>query len=166
MTHIVGSRAARQDDLADHVEDPATAALLLAKSSQADEAGVLLSLDPDCEIPPLGTGLAADVTTILGNLVDNAVDACRGTPGAEVRVTGRADDDALVLEVEDSGDGVPAELRSAVFVRGYSTKPDVLGGRGVGLALVRLLCERRGGSVTIDAARPSLFRVVLPWEST
>lgn len=166
VTHIVGSRAARQDDLADHVEDPATAALLLAKSSQADEAGVLLSLDPDCEIPPLGTGLAADVTTILGNLVDNAVDACRGTPGAEVRVTGRADDDALVLEVEDSGDGVPAELRSAVFVRGYSTKPDVLGGRGVGLALVRLLCERRGGSVTIDAARPSLFRVVLPWEST
>ncbi len=134
VTHIVGSRAARQDDLADHVEDPATAALLLAKSSQADEAGVLLSLDPDCEIPPLGTGLAADVTTILGNLVDNAGDACRGTPGAEVRVTGRADDDALVLEVEDSGDGVPAELRSAVFVRGYSTKPDVLGGRGVGLA--------------------------------
>jgi sensor histidine kinase regulating citrate/malate metabolism len=163
---IVGSRAALQDEVADHVEDTAAAALLLAKSSQADEAGVLLTIDPDCEIPPLAPDLAADVTTVLGNLVDNALDACRGRAGAEVRVTGRADDDALVLEVEDSGDGVPPELRTSVFVRGFSTKPEVLGGRGVGLALVRMLCERRGGSVTIDPDRPSLFRVVLPWEPT
>lgn len=161
---IVGTRAALQDEVSDHVEDPATAALLLAKSSQADEAGVLLTIDPDCEIPPLTPDLAADVTTVLGNLVDNALDACRGLAGAGVRVSGRADDDALVLEVEDTGEGVPPGLRTSVFVRGFSTKPDVLGGRGVGLALVRLLCERRGGSVTIDPDRPSLFRVVLPWE--
>lgn len=106
------------------------------------------------------------MATILGNLVDNAVDAARGRPAARVRVDGRAEDDALVLEVEDSGPGVPDELRETVFVRGFSTKPEVVGGRGIGLALVRMLCERRGGSVTIDPHRPRLFRVVLPWERT
>ncbi|MGQ3249737.1 MAG: ATP-binding protein [Aeromicrobium sp.] len=166
VTRIVGVRADRESDVADHVEDPATAALLIAKSSQADEAGVLLEIAPDCEVPPLPTDLSADTTTILGNLVDNAIDACRGRTQARVRLDARADDTALVIEVEDSGDGVPRDLRETVFVRGFSTKPEVLGGRGIGLALVRLLCERRGGSVTIDEARPSLFRVVLPWESS
>lgn len=166
VTRIVGGRAQREDDVADHVEDTATAALLLAKGSQADEAGVLLEIGADCEIPPLSPDLSADVTTILGNLVDNAVDAARGRPAARVRVDGRAEDDALVLEVEDSGPGVPDELRGTVFVRGFSTKPEVVGGRGIGLALVRMLCERRGGSVSIDPHRPSLFRVVLPWEPT
>jgi sensor histidine kinase regulating citrate/malate metabolism len=165
VSRLVGVRAAREDDVADHVEDPATAALLLAKGSQADEAGVLLEIAPECEVPPLSADLAADVTTVLGNLVDNAIDAARGGPGARVRVDARADDAALVLEVEDSGPGVPPDLRETVFVRGFSTKPDVLGGRGIGLALVRLLCERRGGSVSIDAERPSLFRVELPWEA-
>jgi sensor histidine kinase regulating citrate/malate metabolism len=166
VSRLVGVRAAREDDVADHVEDPATAALLLAKGSQADEAGVLLEIGPECEVPPLSGDLSADVTTVLGNLVDNAIDAVRGRAAARVRVDARAADDALVLEVEDSGPGVPPELRDTVFVRGFSTKPDVVGGRGIGLALVRLLCERRGGSVGIDPGRPSLFRVVLPWETS
>ncbi|RYJ07120.1 MAG: GHKL domain-containing protein, partial [Actinomycetales bacterium] len=138
----------------------------LLELDEPDEAGVLLEIAPDCEVPPLPPGLSADTTTILGNLVDNAIDACRGRTHARVRLDARADDAALVIEVEDSGDGVPRDLREAVFVRGFSTKPEVLGGRGIGLALVRLLCERRGGSVTIDETRPSLFRVVLPWESS
>ncbi len=49
------------------------------------------------------------------------------------------------LRVRDNGPGVPEDLRDAVFVRGFSTKPEVLGGRGIGLPLVRLICTQRGG---------------------
>ena len=56
------------------------------------------------------------------------------------------------LRVRDNGPGVPDDLRDAVFVRGFSTKPDVLGGRGIGLPLVRLICAQRGGRVEVDRA--------------
>ena len=56
-----------------------------------------------------------------------------------------------VLEVRDNGPGVPEELREAIFVRGFSTKPEVLGGRGIGLPLVQLICTQRGGRVTVDS---------------
>ena len=71
-------------------------------------------------------------------------------------------DDHLVLEVKDNGPGIPADLRQAIFVRGFSTKPDVLGGRGIGLPLVQLICTQRGGSVTVDHQDGTTFRVELP----
>lgn len=164
VTRIVGGRAELEAGVLDRVEDPALAALLLAKTAQAAELGVVLALAEDCEVPPLSSALSADVTTIVGNLVDNAVDACRGRTDARVEVRAHAAEDALELEVEDTGPGVPESLRDTVFVRGFSTKEEALGGRGIGLALVRLLCERRGGSVVVVPGRPSLFRVHLPWD--
>lgn len=164
VARIVGGRAELEADVLDRVEDPALAALLVAKTAQAAETGVVLVLADDCEVPLLSPALSADVTTIVGNLVDNAVDACRGLVDARVELRARPTDDALELEVEDSGPGVPDALRDTVFVRGFSTKEDALGGRGIGLALVRMLCERRGGSVDVAPGSPSLFRVHLPWD--
>ena len=74
----------------------------------------------------------------------------RGEPLVELWVL--ADGDVVRLRVRDNGPGVPEDLREAIFVRGFSTKPDVLGGRGIGLPLVRLICTQRGGTVTVDAA--------------
>ena len=68
----------------------------------------------------------------------------------------------VTVEVRDNGPGVPAEIRDAIFVRGFSTKSEVLGGRGIGLPLVHLLCTRRGGKVTVDHDNGAVFRVVLP----
>ncbi len=109
---------------------------------------------------------SADLTTVVGNLVDNAVDACRGRAGAEVVVRLSATPERVRLTVSDSGPGVPDELRESVFVRGFSTKPDVPGGRSIGLPLVRLICTQRGGDVTLAAGtgdRPgATFEVDLP----
>lgn len=71
------------------------------------------------------------------------------------------------LRVRDNGPGVPDDLRDAIFVRGFSTKEEVLGGRGIGLPLVRLICTQRGGEVVVDDADAAggggaEFRVVLP----
>ena len=72
---------------------------------------------------------------------------------------------AVHRRVRDTGPGVPDQLREAVFVRGFSTKPEVLGGRGIGLPLVQLICSARGGSVSVGRAEAeggAEFVVTLP----
>ncbi|GAA4668650.1 sensor histidine kinase [Nocardioides nanhaiensis] len=146
------------------VGDRAVAALLVAKHSVAAERGVALRIDDASRLGPLPASLGADVTTVLGNLVDNAVDAVAGRPDPWVEVLVRDDGGEVSLQVGDHGPGVAPHLREEVFVRGYSTKPGALGGRGIGLPLVRLISTQRGGSVAVGEAPGggAEFEVVLP----
>ncbi|WP_202033283.1 ATP-binding protein [Nocardioides sp. WS12] len=157
----VGERVAKR------LADLAVAALVIAKHAVAEERGVTLELDPGSRLPALPPDVAADLTTVVGNLVDNAVDASSGASDPTVELWILADEDAVHVRVRDNGPGIPDDLKEAVFVRGFSTKPEVLGGRGIGLPLVRLICAQRGGSVVADDAEPGSaggaeFRVVLP----
>ncbi|WP_395311992.1 ATP-binding protein [Mycobacterium sp. AMU20-3851] len=148
-------RAEINDAVTQRVSDPAVAALLIAKTSLAGESGVTLTLDEDSRLRALPPALATDVITVLGNLIDNAVDASVGS--APARVTVRIEDtDGLLIAVTDSGPGVPLELRESVFARGVTSKPDGAGGpaekRGIGLALVRLVTAQHGGQAQIGDA--------------
>ncbi len=166
VTSLVGvltrRRAALTDFVTQRVSDLAVAALLTAKSSVADERGVRLELTEDSALRALDVADSADLTTIVGNLVDNAVDACVGTDDARVTVSLQSGLRSVHLEVADNGPGVPEGLRDAVFVRGFSTKPEVLGGRGVGLPLVQLICQRRGGSIELHHRGGAVFSVHMP----
>ncbi|GAB3970752.1 hypothetical protein GCM10029978_044680 [Actinoallomurus acanthiterrae] len=97
-----------------------------------------------------------DVTTVLGNLVENAIEAARlgDRPGrVEVELLGDGPD--LHVTVTDSGEGVPKELREAVFRDGVSTRePEPGRPRGMGLALARQAARGRGGDVTIADPGP------------
>ncbi len=144
-------RAEINNAVTQHVSDPAVAALLIAKTSLAAENGVTLRLAADSHLATLAPALATDVITLLGNLIDNAVDVSVGSTEAEVIV--RVDDSAgLVIAVSDSGPGVPAHLRETIFSRGVTSKADVPGGRGIGLALVRLVTAQHGGDVEVTDA--------------
>lgn len=143
--------------------DPTVGALLLGKASQAAERGIewIAEIAPDAP----GSVLApTDAVAVLGNLIDNALDAAgEGTPPRWVRVAlAPLGDRQLSVTVSDSGPGIAGELRDRVFERGFSTKPAGREGRGVGLALVREIVTGAGGSVTIDPTTPTTFRVVLP----
>src|SRR5215212_635931 len=166
VTTLVGTltrrRAEITDEVTSRIADPAVAALLIAKSSVAAEAGVSLTLRPDARLPGLTPAESADLTTVVGNLVDNAIDASRSASTPEVVVDVRVDANGIVLEVHDNGAGIPEDMREAIFVRGFSTKPDVLGGRGIGLPLVQLICTQRGGKVTVEDGDGTTFRVELP----
>ncbi|TDW19215.1 sensor histidine kinase [Kribbella kalugense] len=135
------------------VHDTAVAALLMAKSSLAAERRVELRVSERTTLLRLDPALSADVATVLGNLVDNAVDAAAqsGTPlsPAWVEVELRQDATSVEIVVRDSGPGVAPELAQEVFAHGFTTKAAAEGERGIGLAMTRLICRRRGGEVAV-----------------
>jgi two-component system CitB family sensor kinase len=139
--------------LGQRIADPVIAALLLAKAAVAAERGVTLRLTEQTGV----AGELADaraVLTVLGNLIDNAIDAARlgAEPQPWVEIDLRLEnDEALLIRVADSGPGVPPDARDSVFEPGWTTKPSSgIGARGVGLSLVRRLAERRGGAVSVS----------------
>ena len=155
------------DQVVSAVSEPVLAALLLGKAAQANERGVELVVSEDSAIDDglLPDSLPArDLVTVLGNLIDNAVDAAQGTVGARVTVTAFTDADGLVLRVADTGAGVDPAHAEAVFQRGWSTKPAGPGGRGLGLALVRQAVARHEGTLTVAEAAGggAEFEVRLP----
>ncbi|GAB2851168.1 HAMP domain-containing sensor histidine kinase [Actinoallomurus bryophytorum] len=113
------------------------------------------------------TGDEVRLRQVIGNLVNNAL---RHTPaGTPVEVVVRSgmlgDSPAAVLEVVDSGPGMPAEQAERVFERFYRADPArSRGGTGLGLAIVAGLVEAHGGSVSVDTApgEGATFRVLLP----
>lgn len=143
--------------------DPAVGALLLGKASQAAERGIRWETHIDAEAPG-GLLPPMEMVSLVGNLVDNALDAAAAglTPRwVSTRLSPDVSGTGLIIEVADSGAGVPAELRERIFQRGFSTKASSAGGRGVGLALVGALVRDAGGTVEIGTT-PSRFTVTLP----
>lgn len=161
---VVGEHRATSEQVTEKIRDPLLAALLVGKATVAAERGVALWVSdgtrlPDRLIDPRG------IVTVVGNLVDNALDAVAGTSHARVEVELRAEGRTAVLVVRDTGPGVPPEHRESVFAEGWSTKePPAHRERGIGLPLVRRLAERQGGGVSVGEARGggAEFTVVLP----
>ena len=152
------------DRLSDAVGEPALVALLLGKTAQADERGISLTITEDTHLPagidhvPL---TAQEIVTVLGNLIDNAMDACdRDDPWVEVTVAQQ--DDRLLIRVADSGEGMDAETFTRAMQRGYSTKSvGDAAQRGLGLALVAQVVKRHSGTLTADVTYGSVVTVMV-----
>jgi sensor histidine kinase regulating citrate/malate metabolism len=110
---------------------------------------------------------ARDLVTVVGNLLDNAIDAAAAAPAPRrVGFSGWLEDtpsgngiaSTLVLQVSDTGPGLDDESAADAFSRGWSTKPDgQLVGRGLGLALVGQAARRHHGTVEVGRASDPVF---------
>ncbi len=154
------------DRLMTAVHEPALAALLLGKVGVAAERGVDLTVTEDTALGPVAPLSARELVTLVGNLVDNAIDAARGateSPGEDawVEVTVRQEDSMMVVRVADSGPGIPADELDKAVTRGYSTKS---GQRGLGLALVAQVVARHGGTIHTEPSLGSMIVVEIPIE--
>ncbi|MEU0569588.1 ATP-binding protein [Nonomuraea sp. NPDC005983] len=146
-------RAAQEltDRVMGSVREPVLAALLLGKSAEAAERGSELVISQDSELDDELAELGLDareLVTIVGNLIDNAIDAA-----SRVEVHLRGDSSGLVLRVADNGPGLTG---ADAFARGWTTKGD---GHGLGLALVGQAVRRLGGTIEVDGSE---FTVRLP----
>ncbi|MFE0747560.1 ATP-binding protein [Gordonia sp. NPDC058843] len=149
------------DRMTQAVAEPALVALLLGKTAQAAERGIPLSLTEESQVSDAATRVLSpgEMITVVGNLIDNALDACDPVdPWVEVTVVG--DDRMLDIVVADSGDGMDADLFALATTRGYSTKAGGdAAGRGLGLALVAQVVARRHGTMSAENTYGSVISV-------
>jgi two-component system CitB family sensor kinase len=163
VTEVSDQRAELAARLREAIGDSKLVALLLGKFSLASERAVSLRVTEDSHVDGRVED-ASEVLTVAGNLIDNAIDAAgqAGTPRwVEVTITGDGED--LRIRVRDSGTGVPEDMREAIFMDGVTTKSSPTGARrGLGLALVSRIVERRGGVISLGEGDGAEFTAVLP----
>ena len=135
------------------ISDPTAAALLVGKTSRAAELGIRLTLDPKSRFSGNDKFLpSAAFVTILGNLINNALDSLNrmGHSPKEITVSIREEEHDLLLCVEDTGPGIDQMILPHIFEQGFSTKGAE---RGTGLPLVRELVEIYHGEIRVESGR-------------
>ncbi len=133
------------------IAEPSVAALLLGKTSRCAELGIRLSLAKGSVLSKENSPLPPDACiTILGNLIENAIDALNqaNSETKEITVTVREEEPGLILCVEDTGPGITQEVLPHIFRQGFSTKSH---DRGTGLALVQSTVEAFDGDVEVHS---------------
>jgi two-component system CitB family sensor kinase len=156
------------ESIVESIGEPTIVALLLGKAAVASERGIELRVTDDTRLPDAYAD-ARDLVTVVGNLVDNALDSvATALGGGWIEVTIRDEDGGVLVRVRDSGPGVEPAVVDEIFRDGFTTKVATgTGRRGLGLALVSQTVRRRpGGYVNVESDGGALFTAFLPHEST
>ncbi|MFD2371477.1 ATP-binding protein [Brevibacillus sp. GCM10020057] len=167
---ITSETSAQQEMLlfvAKQIPDPLIGALLLGMHNRAKELKIHFRINQDSRLTELPPGInRQQLVVLLGTLIQNALEAVNES-GAEQRVVECYLSDTgeeILFEVEDSGSGVPEQLREAIFQHGFSTKPGEH--RGIGLAKAQGIIQEMNGYVLVGKSEwgGALFTVSLPKE--
>ncbi len=151
--------------LVDAVPDPVLAGCLLGKYNRAKELGLNLQIDPDSHMVDLPNSLPREqLVSIIGNLIDNALEATLNHQGSNGTVTLSMTDlgKELIFEIEDQGPGIPEPEQQRIFEKGVTSKTSA--GHGYGLHLVKTLLDQLGGNILLEPGDQggSRFTVFLP----
>jgi len=162
VSHLSTMAASLGEGLRERIAPPELAALLLAKITVAAEQDVdiVVTEESRLEHPQVDQ---TELLTVVGNLLDNAVDALANTPRPRTVTVHFDDADGVFISVRDNGPGVPADKIEQVVVDGYSTKDPRPGmRRGIGLALVARIVHRASGTLDVFPGPGGNFEVWLP----
>ncbi|WP_343553793.1 sensor histidine kinase [Pantoea sp.] len=150
--------------LLDKIKSPVIAGFLLSKINRASDCGHRLTISDASFLPDSGNEeQMAALITVVGNLVENALDAMHEQVEGEIHVMLHYQNGWLTCEVSDDGPGIEADRLATIFDKGFSTKGE---NRGVGLFLLKQQTESIGGSVSVES-EPGVFTqflVQLPWD--
>jgi CitB family two-component system sensor histidine kinase MalK len=165
--YITGIAKQYQEEVGfvDHrIKDPVLAGFLLGKLSRAREMGVDLILTDESYLPkPTAPNIIHELITIVGNLIDNAMEAVGQSSVKRIYVWLDYMDGILSLEVTDTGAGIPVDTAEKIFTKGYSTKAD---DRGLGLFLVQRSLDKLQGKIEFSSepGKGTRFRIDLPYQ--
>ena len=166
----LGEMSAMDADLAEKlnnkIANQTVTALLLAKVVIARERGVTLTIDPQASLTDLTLDSNAQIT-VIGNLIDNAIDATSGRVDANVSLQlSDSHSGSKIITVRDNGAGLPEPRPDIVFEDGFSTKTgESSSHRGLGLAIVARLVKQSGGSISCYNNKGAVFVVEIPVNS-
>jgi two-component system CitB family sensor kinase len=163
LNEIRGTSANLDQTLRTHISAPQIVGLMLGKAAEANELGIDLVVTPETNLSAAPERLQA-LTTILGNLIDNAFDAVAGRPAPRRVTVGVVESpEDVTITVSDTGPGVPTGSLATISANGYTTKRDSLVRHsGLGLSLVQGAVAKLHGSVAVSEGPGATFTVVLP----
>ena len=147
-TTLVSSQAVRE--VTNQITVSHISALVIGKMMRASELGIRLKLKNGSHCSSEELTLPVDhYVTIIGNLVENAIEElnAHNYPVKEIELGVYCDREGAVITCEDTGGGIPDEIRAQMFERGISTKGE---GRGTGLPLVMSLVKQNRGEISVD----------------
>lgn len=149
--------------LQQRIKSPVMTGFLLSKINRASDKGHRLILNDASYLPDSGSEeQVAALIIILGNLIENALEALDQQQEGEIHLLLHYQNGWLSCEVSDDGPGIPAALEKSIFEKGFSSKGD---DRGMGLFLVKQQTETLGGNISVES-EPGIytqFFVQLPW---
>lgn len=153
------------DFISSRFSSPTLCGLLLGKAARAREKGVSLNFDPSCRMDrPFYSLAEAELISIIGNLLDNAIEATQRAPlpHEPVEVLIRLNERELIIEVADQGNGIDPEIGERIFERGITTK--TCGDHGIGLYLIESYVTQAGGTIEVadNMPRGAIFSLFIP----
>ncbi|WP_449545116.1 ATP-binding protein [Lelliottia amnigena] len=153
------------DFISSRFSSPTLCGLLLGKSARAREKGVELNFDPACRMEkPFAPLHEAELISIIGNLLDNAIEATQRAPlpHEPVEVLIKLNERELIIEVADQGVGIKPDIRERIFERGITTK--TRGDHGIGLYLIDSYVTQAGGTIEVadNSPRGAIFSLFIP----
>nr|WP_042147126.1 sensor histidine kinase [Paucisalibacillus sp. EB02] len=149
--------------LLEQIKDRTIQAILLGKMGKASEKKVEFKIESNSYLEQLPKHIdIAKMITILGNLLDNAMEAVEKKDKKEIIFFGTDLGDDIVFEIADSGNGITDQNVQKIFELGFSTKNDSR--RGFGLAIVKETVEDLGGQMEVhnQPTGGAVFSVFIP----
>lgn len=165
ISTLVDSRHHEVDNVTKNIKDPALAGFIMGKLSYSREKNVNLFFDIKTVLPELkNLTTTHELVTILGNLIDNAIEAMEESAIRDIEVSMHYFANQLEINVSDTGPGFSKENMDHIFDKGFSTKGE---NRGYGLYLVQQSVNRLGGGISIYSRLTGGAKIiiVIPFET-
>lgn len=163
LEQIIGNQQAESKLVSQYIKDPIIAGFLNSKFSRARELNVTLEFNIDGILAPItDTSVIHSLVTILGNLIDNGLDAVQFLDDKQIKVSLVIDNSNFEIEINDNGEGISEKDIQYIFQKGYSTKGD---NRGFGLYLVLASIDELDGHIQLcdlNNKKGTCFKVLLP----
>lgn len=150
ISRMAGARNSRISFIARRIKNPSVGGILLGKIARCSELGIDFRIAPDSFCGPLDDLDSISLVIIIGNLIDNAIEAVLELPHRRVDFGIYDESNRILLNVRDSGCGIASEIVPRIFDLGFSTKtpdPD----RGYGLYNVQSRVDSMNGDIEVDS---------------